>query len=451
MSARLNRNEIPFYSWKGKSFFQIVSSIKKNASISSTINANKYNIFHPLPLKIYRREIASSFDASRCNYRKSLTINELNMPNGFIVRSTSTNQNGIIGTLDINYTSKSDDHPTLCSTQNCQNGFSQANNALRRVRSSGMIKRKFDTAKNNDTYYTSSSQYLVGRNRTFQQCQYNFIRQGDGTQKPGNSLSVSNIYSPNGINHCRKYTITADVTFQYQWIDSNYNTVVVPAGSYSVDDLNGLFIQKMTNNKHFFVNNYSQSKAFLLSFGYNNLLNSIELQVLDAYNFQAPIYSLPTDVNLATPPNWTFASTHFIPGFRILNNAFQQAIGYTSGSYPANQTILTNQTFHSKFSPGIQPVYVKLYYKPNNSQYAQQGGVTSSSRIARLRYNTITNSATTYTNAFGKSVANALAYGVPENGYTIKDKIGYPNTATPVISKYTGLIKKCTSKRVHHF
>ena len=44
--------------------------------------------------------------------------------------------------------------------------------------------------------------------------------------------------------------------------------------------------------------------------------------------------------------------------------------------------------------------------------------------------------------AYGQHTANALAYGVPINGYTIKDKIGYPNTCTPIILS-DGTMKKC--------
>lgn len=42
------------------------------------------------------------------------------------------------------------------------------------------------------------------------------------------------------------------------------------------------------------------------------------------------------------------------------------------------------------FAP--QPIICKTsIYKPNNSQFAQQGGVSSSSRLARLKYNTLNN------------------------------------------------------------
>jgi hypothetical protein len=35
------------------------------------------------------------------------------------------------------------------------------------------------------------------------------------------------------------------------------------------------------------------------------------------------------------------------------------------------------------------------------------------------------------TNPLGIATSNALAYGVPENGYTVKDTIGYPIPSYP--------------------
>ena len=66
------------------------------------------------------------------------------------------------------------------------------------------------------------------------------------------------------------------------------------------------------------------------------------------------------------------------------------------------------------------------YYKPNNCKFAQQGGVSSSSRIARLKYDTITTFANGFINNpnFGPNVANAYAYsGRPDAPFTIKNKM----------------------------
>ena len=104
----------------------------------------------------------------------------------------------------------------------------------------------------------------------------------------------------------------------------------------------------------------------------------------------------------------------------------------------------TIQTFHSTTNAGLQLKYNKLYYKPSNYQFANQGAVSAGDLITRRRYNTITDAAATYTNALGLSVANALAYGVPANGYTIKDKLGYPLKKTPTFNKYSDDMQKCT-------
>jgi hypothetical protein len=93
-------------------------------------------------------------------------------------------------------------------------------------------------------------------------------------------------------------------------------------------------------------------------------------------------------------------------------------------------------------------MYSVVYYKPNNSQYAQQGAVSASSLITRLKYNTITDNAYKYQVAYGKAVGNALAYGVPEGGYTIKDKIGYPIKQTPTFSKYSDGFKSCFATKI---
>lgn len=86
--------------------------------------------------------------------------------------------------------------------------------------------------------------------------------------------------------------------------------------------------------------------------------------------------------------------------------------------------------------------YVPVYYKPNNSKYAQQGAVGASARLLRLKYDTITQGGNVMREAYGAETANALAYGVPNNGYTIKDKVGYPNKCTPTFPKKCGWEKR---------
>ena len=448
MSALLNLNPIPLIPWKGRTFNQIHSSIQKNGQISADIILNP-NLFAANPLKIYRREIASS-SSTTCGSNASLKIDMFNRPNGTINNSVATTIKDLVNTLD-NTTpnNKCEDYG------NCSVILSPAANARNRVRSSGMIKRKFNEGKNDDTYYTSSSQYLTSRNRTFAQNQYNYIRKGDSTAKPGSNLSSANVYSPNGTNHCLKYFIPADTSFGYKWVNTTTYQVAIPAGYYTLDDLNRKFKQAMFANLHYFIKNpagsntefYSDNISYALNIGYNNNTNVIELQSyrVDATVFPSSNYIVPTDGNGST--TWAvLPSSGLYPQFVIADNIFKSAIGFNAASYPSTNATSTDiyKVFTSSFTPGIQPLYVKLYYKPNNPQFAQQGGVNSSDLITRKKYNSITNSSASYRTAFGGAVANALAYGVPSNGYTVKDKIGYPMKKTPTFSKYSDEMKQCS-------
>ena len=83
MSALLNLNPIPLIPWKGRTFNQIHSSIQKNGKISTDIIQTP-NLFAANPLKIYRREIAST-SANGCASNASLRIDIFNRPNGTII------------------------------------------------------------------------------------------------------------------------------------------------------------------------------------------------------------------------------------------------------------------------------------------------------------------------------------------------------------------------------
>jgi hypothetical protein len=480
-TAWLNYNARAYVPWKGKTFNQIISVVQRNNANYPYINKGSTPaIFLPPPLKIYRREVAST-KADNCNSYISSSIDVFNQPGGSIVNSAASTSNqkglGIMNTLDFNLTNNTYERPGTCSGLT-SNGvcLDVATNARARVRSSGMIKKKYDTTKNNDTYYTSANQYLVSRNRTFLQNQYNYIRQGQPNAKPGTPLTVQNVYATNTPSHCQTYVLVSPTSFVYQWLDAVYYTVTVPAGSYTVDDLNQVFQDVMIANQHYYILNSNQTKTFLLNFAYVADSNKIQLQCFatDRNKFPPATYSLPVGASWRTP-NYTI-----VPVFVILNNVFQQMIGFSGSNakiyysppentslfkyalqYPAQEirylpvgqsqsyvyqyigvngvgqilyqtpAYMTNQFFNSPNFAGLQRNYVPVYYKPNNSQFAQQGGVSGSSYITRLKYNTITNNTVKYQQAYGNNVANAMAYGVADSVYTIKDKMGYPNKCTP--------------------
>lgn len=66
---------------------------------------------------------------------------------------------------------------------------------------------------------------------------------------------------------------------------------------------------------------------------------------------------------------------------------------------------------------------VTTIYKPNNKNYSQQGAVDSSTRLDRLKYNTITKNGNSFKTAWGQQGANAGRYqGTTEAPYFLKSK-----------------------------
>jgi hypothetical protein len=425
----LNMSKITYFPWKGKTFNQITTILQQNRPILN-LNGENHNLFLTQPLKIYRREIASVSD-NLCNSRVSLSIDEFTRPNGYLI-TNDVNKTGLANTLDINIPNdKTDLYTASCdSTTTC---ISQQHNALKRVRSSGMIPKKFNVGKNNDTYYTSTQQYLNSRNRTFLQNQFNYIRQGNPSAEPGSPLAIQNIYSANGLNHCQKYQISAAIgnnTFSYTWVDNTTNVVVIPDGYYDLDALLSAFQTVMIQNTHYYVNNSNQSKSFLLNINYNTLSDLLELQCFLDSDFPSPTYS--------KGGSWT---PTVIVEF-IIPSSFTPVIGFLAGNYSAASNSSTT-------SFGVRPLYVQTYYKPNNYQFGQQGAVSASDLLLRLKYDTITTTGASLKTPSGATLANSLAYAVPENGYLKKGMQGFPMNSTPIINPYDGSVRKCIYRYVY--
>jgi len=298
--TRLNYSQVPYIPWKGKSFTQVTSSIQLNRPSDNIENAQGPILFKALPLRIYRRELATA-KISNCSERISASIDEMNSPGGYLVNpgysSTVTQpfpHEGILGTLNLKLPNNSTELPGSCSSLTSDGVcLDPGKNALNRVRSAGMIRKKINYNQNVEPYCTTSQQYLATRGKTFDQNQFNYMKVGNPLAKPGSNASINNVYAVNtNINYCE---------------------------------------------------------------------------------------------------------------------------GLATSTDPARN-------------------YIPVYYKPNNSQYAQEGAVSSSSRITRLNYNTITSNGAIYTKAYGSQVGNAMSYGVASDAYTVKAKIGYPNICVPRFS-----------------
>ena len=430
---RIMNNTMP---WKSKiTFNQLGSIMKKNYTNKPSI-LKRDLLFKPPPLKIYRREIAS-IDITGCDSRASIKIDHYDMPGVNIV--TKTNNRGINALLDINYENNTGKHPSLTITDPTYcNLFLDSKNARRRCRTSGIIK---------PNYSSSNAQYLYSRNLTFKQNEFFHVRQGNPLAEPGSADALNNVYASNsGIQSCKKYFMSSTY-FYYNWINQSNIRVNIPTGYYDLNDLNNLLQSVMFTNKHYLITKTNNVLVYFLYFTFNTSTNFVQLNSIVSNNtlFSSILYSYPIGNTWTLP----VAPAYYNPNIILADSIICKTIGFTSGTYPPTTSgTASNFTINGAFASGIQPNYfVPIYYKPSNSKFATQGAVSSSDRIARKKYDTITSSANTFRTAFGQQTTDALAYGVPSPGYTKKDIVGYPLIKTPVINKYNGQLSKCSRLR----
>lgn len=449
VGVRLGFQEIPKISWKGKTFTQISSSLQLNTIPNA---GSIHNTMRARPVNHIRREIASRPSLKTGNPRMSIRLDDLTGPNGYLVSQT-TSCSGNQSTLDFNLTSNSTEKPGVCETA----ATCMANNALKRVRSAGMVKKNYNINRNNDHYCTSAQEYMVSRNKTYQQNQYAYIRQGNANAVQGTGLSSNNIYAAGGLSHCALVNISAVLgnnTFEYQWIDGSNNTVTIPdATNYDIGMVNGILASTMVANKHYFINKITGAKIVTMAIVYDTFSGKIQLQTfaINTTTFNTSgsgIYNLPSGVSWgAQIPNPSTAGTKFSQ-FRIPNTSFPNLIGFSVANYPPIADIsgnIPNKTYESSFRGSLLPNYVAANYKPNNPTFGVQGAVDGGAYIDRVKYNTITTSASTMSTVWGNQTADALAYGVNLSGeqITAKLKYGIPVTRTPKFNPRTGQMSNC--------
>jgi hypothetical protein len=202
-TARLELNELPYISWKGKTFNQITSALKQNTYVLN--DEDKVNIFKATPVKLYRKEIASKTITSG-NPRVSSSIQDFETPNGYsIVSSVLTSEGNctsLANTTDpIIPNSKYETGGAIELSADPKLCFSQADNARRRCRSGGAAIKQYDITNRKKNYYTSSKQYLYDRNQTFDQNQFKYAV-SDSSDCPAPIIKKSNnrFYTQGGVS-----------------------------------------------------------------------------------------------------------------------------------------------------------------------------------------------------------------------------------------------------------
>ena len=114
MSAMVQMSNIPLVQWKGQTFDQIHSFIRKNNVDTAYVPQTDRAKFRANPLKIYRREIVTQQDAN-CNVRTSARVDVFNQPGGTIINSASSETNGLVNTIDNNLPNNTCETYTNCS------------------------------------------------------------------------------------------------------------------------------------------------------------------------------------------------------------------------------------------------------------------------------------------------------------------------------------------------
>ena len=113
---------------------------------------------------------------------------------------------------------------------------------------------------------------------------------------------------------------------------------------------------------------------------------------------------------------------------------------WATSSANGSQVYQTNDIYKPRVNPhacggsGASPVI----FKPNNYQYSVQGAVDSSTRIEKLKLNTINTNANSLRNAFGNEAASACKFtGSGDTPYFLKNKYQPPICSeTNLISRY---------------
>jgi hypothetical protein len=162
---------------------------------------------------------------------------------------------------------------------------------------------------------------------------------------------------------------------------------------------------------------YSDTKGYLQSrcVTYNQKLSVNPVPGVTYFNPQGqPLYP-SNDVNgpqVRTTQN-CFANCNVCTGCATCSTCNE---GCTDCNNVAS-CINCNQRSKCTSTPSI------TIYKPNNTQFATQGAVSSGARIDRLKYNTITNNGGSFYSAWGSAGANAGRYqGTTDGPYFLKSK-----------------------------
>jgi hypothetical protein len=173
---------------------------------------------------------------------------------------------------------------------------------------------------------------------------------GNVTFKKGDKLALASVqmyYSTFNISR-----LLQNYQFQYVWVDGSVITINMPDGFYSIADISNYLQFVMFQQGHYLTNASGTIFYFI-----NLQVNSSTYQInINTYPISQTLYppssyklGVPTSGNITTstpttPVGWSIPSNSITPMLRVLNNSFQQVIGFNAGYYPQGQTGFSTTT-----------------------------------------------------------------------------------------------------------
>jgi len=226
-------NQGGYISWKGTGVFSnpvgITAGNIRPLTNNDPLNNSNVGFGLPRPIKHYRKG-RSIGDNNRVSSSSggSLIKQMIDIPGGYnifpnTVNETSNTVNlnehcntchgiGVISNwMPITNLTEKPETNTQTSTFCCND----EKKALRRTRPTNTkLKKK---------YYTTTSQYLYNRCKTYEQQQFNYITSGNSASKPGDPSSINNTY----VGNCNP---NLDIDNPVVDTDGSYNTLTNPQG-----------------------------------------------------------------------------------------------------------------------------------------------------------------------------------------------------------------------------
>lgn len=188
---------------------------------------------------------------------------------------------------------------------------------------------------------------IVNRDTGNNRLVYQF--QGGGVSFNNNEIALCSLqmyYSWFNINE----QLYKNSKYQYVWVDGTIHDVVMPNGFYSVSDLNNFLEATMIQNTHYLVDTTTGNFVYYLQWETNATYYAVQMNAYLVPN------TLPVGFSLPPSATWSLPATSQTPRITILNNGFQDIVGFYAGTYPPTSPYTTTYSKISDVAPQLNPI-----------------------------------------------------------------------------------------------